>query len=67
VVNAADVSILLQNYGRRLDGGMEPIPASEQQALAVFARSVGVEAPEPGGAAVVAGMMVITFRRKRRR
>ena len=31
VVSAADVSILLQNYGRRLDGSMAAVSVSEQQ------------------------------------
>jgi hypothetical protein len=67
VVNAADVSILLQNYGRRLDGSMAAVSVSEQQALAAFARSVGAEAPEPGGLAVVAaGLAFVVGWRPRR-
>jgi len=64
LVDTADFVTLLRNYGKRGDGGTEPMPAGELQTMEAFARAAGV--PEPRGVLVL-GLVGAGMMRRRRR
>jgi hypothetical protein len=63
VVDTADLSLLLQNYGKRSDGSAAAPSAAEERAIDAFAEAANV--PEPGVGGFLCLLAIPLLRRRR--